>query len=169
LVCSAASKLGGVKVLIDQLLQVHDERLSVLHALDVTVECVLDRQAHGDDTLWSRHLHLEVRVVRDRHEFGVARPPKDGVVCTPEPHHLEGERFLTEIVWCTEPNRQIDLPEGLDALAWRDAMERRRVGPQLVQPNHHQPQGVRVQDVEAAASVHQHFGELRVADDRIDN
>jgi hypothetical protein len=25
----------------------------VLHALDVAVECVLDRRAHGDDTFWS--------------------------------------------------------------------------------------------------------------------
>jgi hypothetical protein len=28
----------------------------------------------------SWHFHLEVGVVRDRHEHGVARPPKDGVV-----------------------------------------------------------------------------------------
>jgi hypothetical protein len=57
------------------------------------------------------------------------------VVCAPEPHHLKGERPLAEIVWRAEPDWQVDLPEGLDALAWRDAMERRRAGPQLVQPN----------------------------------
>jgi hypothetical protein len=91
------------------------------------------------------------------------------VVRAPEPYHLEGERFLAEIVLCAEPNRQINLPEGLDALAWRDAMEWRRAGLQMVQPNPHRPQGVRVQDIEAATSVHQHFGEPRVADDRIDN
>jgi hypothetical protein len=45
------------------------------------------------------------------------------VICAPEPHHLEGERFLAEIVRHAEPNRQIDLPEGLDALAQRDAVE----------------------------------------------
>jgi hypothetical protein len=64
--------------------------------------------------------------------------PKDGMVHAPEPHHLEGEGFLVEIVWCAEPDRQIDLPKGLDALAWCDAMERRRAGSQLVQPNPHQ-------------------------------
>jgi hypothetical protein len=48
-------------------------------------------------------------------------------------------------------------------------MERRRARPQLVQPNPHQPQGVRIQDVEAVASVHQHLREPRVADDWIDN
>jgi hypothetical protein len=91
------------------------------------------------------------------------------VVRAPEPHHLEGERFLAKIVRCAEPNKQIDLPERLDALARRDAMEWRRAGPQLVQPNPHQPQGVSVEDVEAAASIHQHLGEPRVADDWIEN
>jgi hypothetical protein len=61
------------------------------------------------------------------------------VVRAPEPHHLEGEGLLAEIVWCAEPDRKIDLPEGLDVLAWHDAMERCRAGPQLVQPNPHQP------------------------------
>jgi hypothetical protein len=48
-------------------------------------------------------------------------------------------------------------------------MERRLAGPQLVHSDPRQPQGVCVQDVEAAASVHQHLGEPRVADDWIDN
>jgi hypothetical protein len=50
------------------------------------------------------------------------------MVRAPESHYLEGEYFLAEIVRRAEPNRQIDLPKGLDALARRDAMERRRVG-----------------------------------------
>jgi hypothetical protein len=55
----AARVLGrGVEVLVDQLLHACDERLvkrqrlSVLHAIDVVVEHMLDRRAHGDDTLW---------------------------------------------------------------------------------------------------------------------
>jgi hypothetical protein len=48
-------------------------------------------------------------------------------------------------------------------------MERRRAGPQLVQPDPQQAQGVRVEDVQAAASVHQHLGEPRIPDDRADN
>jgi hypothetical protein len=36
-----------------------------------------------------------------------------------ESHHLEGECFLAEIVWCAKPDWQVDLPEGLDALARR--------------------------------------------------
>jgi hypothetical protein len=75
------------------------------------------------------------------------------------PHHLEGESLLAEVVWHAKPDRPVDLPEGLDALARCDAMERRRVGAQLVQPDPQQAQGVCVEYVEAAASVHQHLGE----------
>jgi hypothetical protein len=39
-----------------------------------------------------------------------------------EPHHLEGEGLLAEVVWRAKPDRQVDLPEGLDVLARRDAM-----------------------------------------------
>jgi IS5 family transposase len=54
-------------------------------------------------------------------------------------------------------------------LARRDTMEQSRFEPQLVQPDPHQLQGVRVEDVEAAASIHQHLGEPRVADDWVDD
>jgi hypothetical protein len=54
------------------------------------------------------------------------------VVGALEPYHLEGERFLAEILRGAEPNWQIDLPEGLDLLAGRDAVEWLRARPQLV-------------------------------------
>jgi hypothetical protein len=79
------------------------------------------------------------------------------VVGALEPYRLEGERFLAEILRGAEPNRQVDLPEGLDSLAGRDAMKRRRAGLQLVQPDPQQAQCMRVEDVEAAAPVHQDF------------
>jgi hypothetical protein len=91
------------------------------------------------------------------------------MVRAPEPHHLEAECFLAEVVWCAEPDQQVDLPEGLDALARRDAIEQRRAGSQLVQPNPQQAQGVRIEDVEAAAPIHQHFGEPGVPDDQVEN
>jgi hypothetical protein len=67
------------------------------------------------------------------------------VVRTPEPHHLEGEYLLAVVVSRAEPDRQVDLPEGLYALARRDAMERRRARPQLIQPDPPQTQRVRVE------------------------
>jgi hypothetical protein len=48
-------------------------------------------------------------------------------------------------------------------------MERRRAGPQLVQPDPQQAQSVRVEDIEAVASVHQHLGEPGVPDDQVDH
>jgi hypothetical protein len=72
------------------------------------------------------------------------------VIRAPEPHHLEGEHFLAEIDRRAEPDWQVDLPEGLDALARHDAMERRRARPQLIQLDPQQPQGVRIEDVEGA-------------------
>jgi hypothetical protein len=34
------------------------------------------------------------------------------VVCAPEPHHLEGESFLAEVVWRAKLDGQVDLPRG---------------------------------------------------------
>jgi hypothetical protein len=48
-------------------------------------------------------------------------------------------------------------------------MERHRAGPQLVQPDPHQAQRVRVEDIEVVASVHQDLREPRVPDDWVDH
>ena len=44
-----------------------------------------------------RHRQLEVGVVGDGHELGVAGTAKDGVVGSPKPHHLKREHFLAEV------------------------------------------------------------------------
>ena len=71
--------------------------LRALNALDVALIGMLERRADGDDTLQTRHLHLEVGVVGDRHELGIAWSSQYGVVRPTEPNHLEGEYFLAEI------------------------------------------------------------------------
>ena len=48
-------------------------------------------------------------------------------------------------------------------------MEWRLAGVELVQSDPHELLGVGMHDVEAAASVHEHFGEAGVADDGVDN
>jgi hypothetical protein len=63
---------------------------------------------------------------------------ENGVVCTPKPHHLKDEGVLVEVVRRAKPDWQVDLPEGLHALASRDVMEQRRAGPQLIQTDPHQ-------------------------------
>jgi hypothetical protein len=61
------------------------------------------------------------------------------------------------------------LSKGLDALAGDDPMKGRRTGPYRGQIDLQEPEGLSVDDVEAAASVHEDLGEPVVADDRVDN
>ena len=46
----------------------------------VAHEGMQEGATHSDDAVWSRHLQLEVGVVGDSHELGVAWSPQDGVV-----------------------------------------------------------------------------------------
>ena len=71
----------GVRHLATELVKVGDEGLGlrkglgVLDAFDVAVVCMLVRGLDGDDAIGARHLELEVGVVRDHHELGIARAP----------------------------------------------------------------------------------------------
>jgi hypothetical protein len=61
------------------------------------------------------------------------------------------------------------LSEGLDAFPGDDPVERRRACPDRGQIDPQEPEGLSVDDVEAAASVHEDLGEPNVADDGVDN
>ena len=97
--------------------------LRVLNALDVALVGMFERRSDSGDDLRTRHLQLEVGVVGDGHELGVARTSKDGMIGSSKPHHLKSEYLLAEVGCRTEAYRQIDLAEGLDALPRRNAME----------------------------------------------
>jgi hypothetical protein len=88
------------------------EGLGVLHVAFVRVSV---RGANGDDSVGARHLELEVGVVGDSHELGVAWSPQHCVVGSSEPDHLEREGFLLKVVGSPEADGQIELPKGLDA------------------------------------------------------
>jgi hypothetical protein len=68
------------------------------------------------DTVGARHFELEVGVIGDRHEPGVAGAPKDGVVCSMESDHFESESFLSEVGGSAKTDRQVDPPDGLFSL-----------------------------------------------------
>ena len=57
----------------------------------------------------------------------------------------------------------------MDALPGDDPMERRSACPDRGQINMQEPEGLDVDDVEVAASVHEDLGMPDVADDGIDN
>jgi hypothetical protein len=143
------------------------EGLGVLHPLHVAFVRVLVRGADGDDPVGARHLELEVGVVGDGHEHGIARSPQYCVVGSSEPNHLEREGFLSEVGGSPEADGQIELPKGLDAFPGDDPMKRHRAGPDRGQIDLQEPEGLGVDDVEAAASVHEDFGKPDFADDGI--
>jgi hypothetical protein len=161
--------------LLGEALQVGDEGLGfgkglgVLHALHVAFVRVSVRGADGDDPVGARHLELEVGVVGDGHELSVAWSPQHCVVGSSEPDHLEREGFLSKVGGSPEADGQIELPEGLDAFPGDDPVKGRRAGPDRGQIDLQEPEGLGVDDVEAAASVHEDLGKPDVADDEIDN
>jgi hypothetical protein len=114
---------------LGEALQVSDEGLgfgeglSVLHTLHVAFVRVSVRGADGDDPVGAWHLELEVGVVRDDHELGVAWSPQHCVVGSSELDHLEREGFLSEVGGSPEADGQIKLSKGLDALPGDDPVK----------------------------------------------
>jgi hypothetical protein len=145
------------------------EGLSVLHAFHIAFIRVAVRGSDGDDPVWAWHLELEVGVVGDGHELGVTRPSQHHMVGPSEPDHLEGEGFLSEVEGSPEADGQVNPPEGKDTLSGCDPVEGCRTGPDLGPINPQEFQGLGVDDVEAASSIHEDLGEPNVVDDRIDD
>ena len=86
-----------------------------------------------------------------------------------EPDHLEREGLPSEVGGCPKADGEIELSEGLDALPGDDPVERRSACPDRGQINTQESEGLVVDDVEAAASVHEDLGEPDIADDGVDN
>jgi hypothetical protein len=91
------------------------------------------------------------------------------VVGSSEPDHLEREGFLSEVGGSSEADGQIKLSKGQDAPPEDDPMKGRRTGLDRGQIDLQEPEGLGVDDVEAAASVYEDLGEPVVADDGIDD
>jgi hypothetical protein len=100
-------EVAGVALHVGRLpreaLQVSDEGLrfgeglGVLHALHIAFVRVSVRGPDGDDPVGARHLELEVGVVGDGHELGVAWPPQHCVVGSSKPYHFEREGLLSKV------------------------------------------------------------------------
>jgi hypothetical protein len=124
-----------IRRLFGEAIQVGDEGLelgdglSVLHAFHVTLVSVAVRGSDGDGPVGAWHLELEVRVVGDDHELGVAQSSQHRVVGSSEPDHLEREGFLSKVGGSSEADGQIKLPKGQDALTGDDPVEGCCTGP----------------------------------------
>ena len=86
-----------------------------------------------------------------------------------EPYHLEGEGLHPIIGWIPECDGQIDLPKWHSLLSRHDTVERHSGRPDARSVDAHGVDRLGVHDVEAAASIHQYFGEPLWADAWVDH
>jgi hypothetical protein len=98
--------------LLGEALQVSDEGLGILHALHVAFVRVSVRGADGDDPVGARHLELEIGVVGDGHELGVAWPPQHCVVGSLKPDHFEREGLPSELEGVPKQTGRSSRPRG---------------------------------------------------------
>jgi hypothetical protein len=76
-----------------------------------------------------------------------------------ESNHLESESFLPKVGGSTETDRQVDPPDGLCSFSQHDSMEAPDTGSEVHPYDSQKVEGLGVNDVETAASVHEHLGE----------
>jgi hypothetical protein len=81
------------------------------------------------------------------------------VVGPSEPDHLEREGFLLEVGGSPKADGQIELSKGQDTLSGDDPVKGRRTGLDFGQLDPQESEGLGVDDVEAAATVHEDLGE----------
>jgi hypothetical protein len=115
--------------LVDEVLQIDDkclglnECLDVLDTLNVALVGVVVCGTDGDDSRRAWHFQLEVGVIWDDHELGVAWPSQNNMIGTSEPYHLKSEDLPPKVRWGPETNGQIDLPDGMNSSARGDVVE----------------------------------------------
>ena len=131
--------------------------------------CFLEISIDGDRTVGSRHLQFDVDVTRPRHELGESWTPKDGVVSTLEGDYFETEMLSAIVCLRSKSNLKLDASHGFGLFSQHDTMKLDFVVVKLALRQVHALQGVFVQDVEAAASVHQHLGQSEVVDNWVDD
>jgi hypothetical protein len=95
----------------------------VLDAFHVALVGVLIGGPDSNDTIGTRHFELELGVIGDRHEPGIARASENGMVCSMESYHFEGESLLSEVGGSAETDRQVDPPDRFCSLPRHDSME----------------------------------------------
>jgi hypothetical protein len=142
-------EVAGVSLHVGRLfgeaIQVDDEGfglgdgLGVLHAFHVALVSVAVCGSDSDGSLGAWHLELEVRVVGDGHELGVARSSQHRVIGPSEPDYLESEGFLSEVGGSSEADGQIKLPKGQDTLAGDNPVKRCCTGPDRGQIDPEEP------------------------------
>jgi hypothetical protein len=115
------------------------EGFGVLHAFHVALVSMAVCGSDGDGSLGACHLELEIRVIGDSHELGVAWSSQHHVIGPSEPDYLESEGFLLEVGGSSEADGQIKLPKGQDTLAGDNPVKRSCTDPDRGQINPKSP------------------------------
>jgi hypothetical protein len=117
----------------------------------------------SNDTVGARHFELEVGVIGDRHEPGVAGASKNGVVCSMESNHFESESLLPEVGGSAETGRQVDPPDGLCSLPRHDSMEAPDAGSEVRPRDSQKVDGLGIDDVKTTAVLRGASRVLRIS------
>jgi hypothetical protein len=87
----------------------------------------------------------------------------------PTGNHLESECLLLEVGGDSKIDGQVDPPDGLCSFSRHDSMEAPDAGSKVGPLDPQKVEGLGIDDVEAAAPVHEYFSEARVGDDGIND
>jgi hypothetical protein len=134
-------EVAGVPLRVGRLfgeaIQVGDEGFGfgdgfgILHAFHIALVSMAVCGSDGDDSLGARHFELEISVVGDDHELGVAWSSQHRVIGPLEPDYLESEGFLSEVGGGSEADGQVNLSKGQDTLFGCNPVKRCCTSPDL--------------------------------------
>ena len=88
------------------------KRLGQLGAVSGALQRLAVVAGDGNDAIGTRHLHLQVRVVGNRHELGERGPAQQCMICAGQVHHLEPDRFASEVAAVAEQDIEPDAANG---------------------------------------------------------
>jgi hypothetical protein len=91
------------------------------------------------------------------------------VICSTERDHFKSESIFSKVGGSAKTDRQVDPVDGLCSLSWHDSMEALDAGLEARPLDPQEVEGLGIDDVKAAAAIHEHLGEACVGDNGIDN
>jgi hypothetical protein len=91
------------------------------------------------------------------------------MICSTKFDHFESVSFLSEVGGSAKTDRQVDPPDGFCSLSWHDSMESPNARLKARPRDPQEVEGLGIDDVRAAAAIHEHLGEACVGDNGIDN
>jgi hypothetical protein len=86
-----------------------------------------------------------------------------------EPNYIESEGLLPEVGGGAEVDGQVDLPDGLCSFPRHNSMKAPDARLELRPPDSQEVEGLGIDNVEAAATIHEYFSEAHVDNDGIDD